>query len=529
MKGYFSLLLHAHLPFVRHPEYNDFLEEDWLYEALTESYLPLVHVFDGLIKDNISFNLTMTLSPSLCAMLEDDLLMSRYSKYLSKMLELSEKELVRTKTLPLQNETAKMYNDKLSLYQGIFENQYKRGILAAFKKFQDRGYLEIITCAATHAFLPFIKYEKAIDAQIKIAKQEYQRVFKREASGIWLPECAYKEGLDEILKNNGIKYFFTETHGVSSADPQPKNNVYAPIICPKSEVIVFARDVETSEQVWSKENGYPGDFRYREFYRDLGYDADYEYIKPYLHSDGVSRNIGFKYHRITGRCDLSEKEYYSPQEAVTLAACHADNFIEYRKKQVEHLAGTLGQKPLVLANYDAELFGHWWFEGPVFLDFLFRKIYAEQDVFELVTLSKYLEFEKNTKFEIAQPADSSWGAYGYYDIWLNKTNDWIYKHLHKCEEIMIDIAKNYNDSAGLTKRALNQAARELLLAQASDWAFIMKTGTMVEYAHKRTKDHILRFLKLYESIESDCIDEETLSDYEKKDNIFPNLSYQLYS
>ncbi|MDR0675918.1 MAG: DUF1957 domain-containing protein [Elusimicrobiota bacterium] len=532
IKGYLCLVLHAHLPFVRHPEYPDFLEEDWFYEALTETYLPLIDMFERLYEQNIDFRISMSLSPTLCAMLSDELLINRYKKHLNQLLELSEKEMNRTKNNHAQNLTAKMYNEKYTSYKNIFEKKYNSFILDAFRKFQDLGKLEIITCGATHGFFPLMMDEKAIEVQVKIACDEYKRFFDRAAKGIWLPECAYKKGIDKILADNGINYFFLDTHGLLLGTPYPDFEVYAPIKCPDTNVAAFSRDMETSKQVWSADVGYPGDFRYREFYRDLGYDADYEYIKPYLHSDGIRRNVGLKYFKITGpKCDLQYKQEYYPPDAKNAVYEHSHNFSFNREKQIEYLNDKLGRKPIVTATYDAELFGHWWFEGPDFIENLFKIIYFDQNIYSTITPSEYLNLEK--EIQIVQPAESSWGDKGYYEVWLNGTNDWIYRHLHKITDAMITLATKYKDQniSALRRRALNQLSREVLLAQSSDWAFIMSNKTMSEYAEKRTKAHINRFFKLAELIETEGenFDEYILKDTELKDNIFPYIDFRLYS
>lgn len=199
-----------------------------------------------------------------------------------------------------------------------------------------------------------------------------------------------------------------------------------------------------------------------------------------------------------------------------------------REKQVEYLASVMDRKPVVVAPYDAELFGHWWFEGPQWINFLFRKIAFDQKTISLITPLEYLEMYPVN--QVSTPSLSSWGYKGYHEYWLNGSNDWIYRHLHKASERMVELAKAYpyTPKDSLHGRALNQAARELLLAQSSDWAFIMKTGTMVEYAVKRTKEHLFRFTKLYEDILSGNIDAAWLSNIEGKDNIFPDIDYHIY-
>ena len=197
-----------------------------------------------------------------------------------------------------------------------------------------------------------------------------------------------------------------------------------------------------------------------------------------------------------------------------------------RQKQVEYLYGLLNKKPIIVSPYDAELFGHWWYEGPMWLDFLIRKLIFDQDEIKMITASEYLS--ENPRNQVITPSLSSWGWKGYSEMWLQGANDWIYRHLHIASERMTELAKSLPNVNGIKKRALNQALRELLLAQSSDWAFIMGAGTHANYAVKRTKEHLLRFTRLYENIKSDSLDELWLSDIEYKDNIFPEIDYHVH-
>ena len=524
-KGYLALVFHSHLPFVRHPEHDRFLEEDWLYEAITETYIPIINVFEGLVNDGVDFRITMSLTPTLIAMLTDPLLQQRYVRHITKLIELAEKEVVRTANQPEFNPIAHMYLGLFKNALSVFEEKYGRNLVSAFKKFQDLGKLEIITCGATHGFLPLMLNQKAVHAQIMVAVEQHTKHLGRAPKGIWLPECGYYEGLDEILHDAGIRYFFTDSHGVFHASPRPKYGVYAPIYC-KSGVAAFGRDIESSKQVWSSVEGYPGDYNYREFYRDIGFDLDYEYVRPYLHPDGVRVNLGIKYHKITGATD--HKDPYIRQWALDRAADHAGNFLFNREKQVEWLAGIFNdRKPIIVAPYDAELYGHWWFEGPDWINFLIRKIAYDQKTVRLITPTEYLA--ENPKCQISNPSASSWGYKGYSEVWLDGSNDWIYRHLHKAADRMVELARSGPQAEGTLLRALNQAARELLLAQSSDWAFILKTGSHVEYAVKRTRDHVLRFTRLYDDIKRNSIDEGWLCDIEYKDNIFPDIDYRVYA
>jgi len=552
-KGYLCLVLHAHLPYVRHPEQEYFLEENWLYEAVTETYIPLIKTFERLVKDGVDFRVTMSLTPPLISMLQDPLLQNRYIRHINKLIELSEKELERTGYQEEFHGLALMYYRKFSDAKEIFVQRYNKALVSAFKKFQDMGYLEIIASCATHGYLPTLCINPSdVKAQIDIGIDHYTKTFSRAPKGFWLPECGYYPGVDEVLKEAGIRYFFLDSHGIINADPAPRYSIYAPVYCP-SGVAAFGRDWESSKQVWSSKEGYPGDQDYREYYKDIGYELDYDYIKPYIHPSGIRVNTGFKYWRITG--DTEYKQPYAPDRAREKAALHASNFIFNRQKQIEHLSYHMDRRPIIVSPYDAELFGHWWFEGPMWIDFLIRKIFYDQKTIKMITPSEYLS--EYTTNQVSTPSFSSWGYKGYSEVWVEGSNDWLYRHLHKSGERMTELADKFFDSIGnyihlpilsskhpsrarilleyakkgkgsIYKRALNQAARELLLAQASDWPFIMKTGTMVAYAHKRAHLHLSRFAKIYNDMMSHTIDKDWLGEVESRDNIFSDMDCGAY-
>ena len=526
LKGYVAMVLHAHLPFVRHPEFDDFLEEDWLFEAITETYIPFIKVLEGLTRDKVAYKLTISLSPTLMSMLMDENLQEKYLKHLNKLIELSEKEIERTKWEPSFNKLAHMYHDTFLDCRRIFADEYKRNLVMAFKKFQDTGNLEVITCCATHGFLPLMEVERqaAVRAQVKVAADMYKKIFGRTTPGMWLPECAYNPGDDIELKKQGIKYFLVDTHGVLFGTPRPRFGVFSPYMC-KSGVAVYGRDTESSKQVWSAEEGYPGDYNYREFYRDIGFDLDYEYVRPYINADGVRINTGIKYYRITGKGN--HKEPYVPEWARDKAADHAGNFMFNREKQIEYLGGSMGDRlPIIISPYDAELYGHWWYEGPMWIDFLMRKACYDQKNIEMTTPGEYLK--KYKTFQVLQPAASTWGYKGYNEVWLEGSNDWMYRHLHKMAERMVEVANQNKNARDLLRRTLNQMARELLLAQSSDWAFILKTGSHVSYAIERFRSHAENFTNLYEDVKSGNLDEEYLRRLESKNNIFPDIDYSVY-
>jgi 1,4-alpha-glucan branching enzyme len=524
MPGYLSILLHAHLPFVRHPEHEKFLEESWLFEAITETYLPLVHVLETWRHDQLPARITLSLSPTLCAMLLDPLLCTRYARHLDGLIELADKEIRRTHWDRSFREQAWQYHERFSRAREIWR-RYEGNLVAVFKQFQDEHRLEIITTAATHGLLPLLAdHPPSVRAQILTARDHYRRCFGCDPRGIWLPECAYAAGLEGFLQEANIRWFTLDTHGLLHANPRPRFGTYAPVFTPNG-VAAFGRDYDSSRQVWSKHEGYPGDPRYRDFYRDIGFDLDFDYVRPYLPSPDNRGFTGIKYYRITG-AGGQPKEIYQRDAALHAASGHARHFLDERIAQVRQVAPFLDRPPMIVAPYDAELFGHWWYEGPEFLDFLVRKLCHEQNEISLITPAEYLQ--RHPTNQVATPAASSWGEEGYWRVWLNESNEWIYPHLKIAQERMTDLARRFPEADGLRARALKQAGRELLLAQASDWPFILRAGTSPDYARRRVKDHLLRFIALHEQLTLTRIDENWLREVESRDNLFPDVNWKYW-
>ncbi|NMA92958.1 MAG: DUF1957 domain-containing protein [Firmicutes bacterium] len=524
-RGFLALILHAHLPYVKHPEHQYSLEEKWFYEAITECYIPLLQVMERLQEEGVEFRLTFSLSPTLLAMMENQFLQERFSRYLQRLQYLARLEEERTAGDPDFNPLACLYRKEFDSIADYFHRRYHRRLVPAFQRLAEKGCLEIIVTASTHGYLPLLEVQpESVYAQIANAVYYYAELFGEPPRGLWLPECAYNHGLEMVLNDLGIQYFITATHGVLYASPRPKYGVYSPILTPGG-VAAFGRDPESSKQVWSSREGYPGDYCYREFYRDIAYDLPLEYIGPHLHPPGMRTDSGIKYYRITGD-SLAHKEPYRPQEAREKAAEHAGNFMFNREQQVKYLSGLMSRPPLVVAPYDTELFGHWWFEGPRWLEALCRKIAHEQDQIKLITPGDYLDL--GYPLQLSSPSPSSWGDKGYHEVWLNGSNDWLYRHLHRAAIDMVELATRYREAEGLLAEALTQASRELMLAQSSDWPFIMTTKTMVEYALKRVTTHLLNFRNLNKQIRNGQINRSWLKKISEENDLFPHLDYRLY-
>ncbi len=523
-KGYLGFVLHAHLPFVRHPEYERFMEEDWLFEAISETYLPLLRMLNRLSNDGIPYRITLSISPTLSSMLTDDLLVERYIKHLERLIELGEKEEKRVKDDPVLLELVRMYLSLFRQNMEDFVSLYRKNILWGFRNLEKEGYVDIITTASTHAFLPlYTEFPQALEAQIQTAVISHGRNFGKKPNGFWLPEMGFSPGIEQYLKANNIEYFFTAAHGIILADKKPKYGVFAPMKLP-SGVYAFGRDYTASDAVWSAETGYPGDPAYREFYRDIGYDLPIDYIRPYIYEPEIRVNTGYKYYAITGKTD--EKVIYDRKAASKKVEEHAEHFIEQRKKQMAKLEDVPELDPFFVVPFDAELFGHWWFEGIDWLESVIRKVHSQGSLLETITPAEYLK--KDIPVQVGTPSFSSWGNKGYAEVWLDGKNDWIYRHIHKAIERMTELVQRFPSESGLKLRVLNQAAREVLLSMSSDWPFIIKTGTTVPYAEKRVREHIHNFNYIYENLCRNTVDTSWLTVIEKKNNIFPDIDYMMF-
>ncbi len=523
--GYLSLFLHAHLPYVRHPEYEDCLEERWLVEAITECYLPILSMLEGRAARGAKGTITISLSPTLLALWSDPLLRDRYAHRLKRLLELSERDVARYRGDAALGPLARLYRDRFAASLSDYEGRYGRDLAAAFRAVEDAGVVRLVTCGATHGFLPLMDLGRpAWRAQIGAAVREFERAIGHPPEGMWLPECGYAPGVEEVLAEFGIRYFVVDSHGIRHACPRPIPGTYAPLRT-RSGVLALGRDEESSRQVWSATEGYPGDVWYREYYRDQGFDLPLDEVRPFLPSGGTRTHLGLKYYRITDRRG-EHREPYRPVVAAERVQAHAAHFVRARADQAREASAAIGQPAFLLAPYDAELFGHWWYEGPAWIDAVLDGTEAEPSLEALDAGAAAARLPRASEGALHV---SSWGAGGYAGFWLDPENDWIYRHLLRASERMHTLARRGEGSDPLRGRALRQAGRELLLAQGSDWAFIMKTGTLVPYAIRRTERHLETFDRLAGMLERGECEERPIAEAEAAHPLFPTLDPGLFS
>ncbi len=519
--GYVALVLHGHLPFVRHPEHKDFLEERWLFEAIAECYLPMIQSFERLEADHVPFELTFSLSPPLVAMLKDPTLRRRFELHMEKLDRLVDKELARTRG-------DHTFEPVVLWYEQHQKNLWKTwrsiqgDVVGALAAWEAMGRLELWTCGATHGFFPaLLHHPRMIHAQVELAVESHTRATGRTPRGMWLPECGYAPGVDSVLTKHGIAYTALESHAIVNANPRPRFGTATPIITPEG-LACFGRDVSASHQVWAAEVGYPGDALYREFYRDVGFDNPYEDVSEFVAADGTRQNTGLKYYRVSERG--SRKQTYDPWAAAERTKLHALDFVYARRAQLKRLSARMDTAPIVLAPYDAELFGHWWFEGPRWIENVFRALEPVRADLEPTTLGRYLA--QHPVHDVGEPESSSWGAGGYAGVWLDPGSSWMLRHVdHACREL-VDIARHHAMAGGVRQRIAKQAVREVMLLLSSDWAFLIKTGGAPHYARARFEAHLARFRRLGLMLLGGDADTKWLADLESRDNIFDEVTFR---
>ena len=519
--GLLILHLHAHLPYIRkRVSYGESgfwqpmgYPPEWFHEAVKDTYVPLILMFERLIDEGVDFRISMDISPTLSNMMRCAFLQEEFLKYIDAHINLARAEVDRTRRQAMHyHDTAWMHLNRFLEIKDCFL-KYQGDITRAFRRFQELGYLEISTCGATHAFLPFFTpCPESVRAQIETAVLDYEATFGTAPRGIWLPECAYVPGLERFVQDAGLRYFFTETHAVTLSDCPVVFGTHAPVFIKGSDVAAFARDPETGKQVWSGEEGYPGDPDYLDFHFKGG---------------------PLRYNRITTRSN-DYKEPYVRQWALEKAARHAQHFMESRNFRFRYIKDWFWKKPLVVAMYDAELFGHHWFEGTDFLYFLLKKLYYNQNETELITPSSYLFRYPRNQEVFLNP--SSWGDKGTFDKWMYGSVSWMYRHSHEAIRELVAMAshwKNKEPDNETARRIVAQAAREVLQSMNSDIPFVISNGHFVDRMKEYFFEDLERFWILaaifWDKNRNSTTNECRLKKLEMTNPIFPELDPEVFS
>lgn len=519
-------ILDAHLPFIRHPDKPGCAEESRLFNALTFTYLPLLRSCTALETEGIPFALSMVFSPTLCEMLSDPLLQERYIQNLDKSIDFGLSELERCSSAPETRDLITHHLDLLQLNRRDYVEVYEKNILAKFDYFATHGYIEILATTATACYLPlYADIPEAINAQIETGLVTYRKHFTAIPNGFFLPALGWFKGCESVLKSYGFQYTILESHGLLFSDPPPDTGLFAPATC-RNGFSVFARDRLGCKEVSDPITGYSSDPAYLDPDRDIGFDLDESTLFPLFDVNLGRRVTGFRYW--SRHTDSSgNPALYQSDRAREKVRSHAQAFLDKRAHLLETASTILEGAPVTqVFAFPASFFGKNWYEGISWLEHVYRLASEREDMSFALPFSR-VSAKPNDKRIV--PSFSSWFDSGYSEEVLNSANDWMYPYVRKATLRMIDLAERFPDDTGLKERALNMASRELLLAQAMDWALIMNENDRSEYARNRFEESVHAFTVVYESLGSNFISTEWLTTTEKKHNLFQEMNYRVFS
>jgi 1,4-alpha-glucan branching enzyme len=494
------------------------VEESWFFEALTETYLPLLEVFDRLEGDHIPFRVGIAVSPLLIQMLEDEMLLKKYAAYLDHQIDFGRQELDRYKDRPQLYQLAQRYFDQAIDRRTAFTNRYESNIFRALDYYRQKRKIEFLAAPATHAFLPFLcPFPEAIQAQLETALSLYRYSLGVNPQGFWLPELGWSKHLEPFLCSYDFSYTIAGSHGFTFGDPPPSRGTFFPVKTPQG-LFVLPRDFCSCADITRMRKEGP----YRDNDRDIGYELPTGMPGSFLARNGARYQTGYKYWQAADG-DL----LYDPAAARKAAEEHARAFLENCCGRLDSASRLMEEMPLSLCAFNADSFGRHWYEGPHFLETMFRRATGYREL-QFMTPSEYLCRQPISTLEVSLPEFSSWGDNGYAEVWLDSSNDWAYRHLSRAIERMVELAERFSGNSSLKERALNQAAREILLAQSSDWPAFLYRQECTEYSRKQVEDALRNFTTIYESLGSNYISTEWLTNLERRHNIFPNINYRVF-
>ena len=536
MADAFAFVLHGHLPYARNSGRWPHGEE-WLHEAILGTYLPLASTLLDLRDAKVPYRLTIGLTPVLLEQLADKDVIERFEEYAGDQQRRAEDDVRRFADLGDYSfeSLATRYVDHMTRILRVFRRTISRDLVGTFADLVRTGHVELLTSAATHGYLPLLKRPDAIRAQLSNGLASTRRHVGIDPSGIWLPECAYTPGLERYLEEFSLTHFLVDaallegresrattaaplvvrraphwesgdgTWGEVRYGEPGRADLLSPYLVGESRVAVLARHPRVSGQVWSALHGYPGDALYREFHR----------------KDDVS---GLRYWRVTDSSSgLDQKQTYDWDAAFDRTNSHASHFVSLVRAELEDHRRATGRGGLLVAAFDLELFGHWWFEGVAWLGSALSRFAEEQ----LATTSLVDYLRADPPHEATHIRRGSWGKNNDDSTWMNERTAWTWIDLERAAGRMEEVAE-YAGRGALQRRAVAQATRELLIAQASDWQFLITTGQADEYARERFRTHLLRFERCAE-IARTGEGEAELAKLEDLDNPFPNVDWSPYA
>jgi 1,4-alpha-glucan branching enzyme len=518
--GSFTFVLHAHIPYARmHGRWPH--GEEWVHEAATETYLPLLSALHDLSDEGVPYRITISLTPVLQEQLADPYMLANLNAYIIDLRDRASSDVARfARGAEAQRErVARTYVEHYGWLLKQFHDRFAGSIIGAFRTLQDRGFVDLATSAATHGYLPLFDTDSSVRAQVRQGVRTYRRNFGRDPQSFWLPECAYRASiagdlgaarppLEDFLAAEGVRLFFVDTHSIENgrASDGASPSAFRAYRVGTSDVAAIGRNHRAFRQVWWQ-YGYPGDFAYQEFHNK-------------------DEHSGLRYWRVTGdTVGLTEKAHYEPEAALARTKEHARHFVAVIEEELDAYRASSGAPGLMAAVYDAELFGHWWAEGVTWLADVLRRL-AAHDSIALTDAATYVR-EHPPEASIEMPR-GSWGIDGNDSTWLNPKTAWMWPVIHNAQRRVETIAAKHAGAVGAERDALNQLVRELMLLESSDWPYLVTTGEAAAYAERRFTQHAERFDALASMLESGDIASTYVDDLAQRDNLFANVEPRDY-
>ena len=513
-------IFHAHVPYIRHADENESIEAAQLYETLSYGFLPFLRMCDRLKADAVPFKCALVISPLLCEMLKSSFCKERYDAYLNRHIAFAQQELKRASGTT-QESLVRHYLEFLTLNREDFNIRYKKDILSGINFFAAKGCIELLATSATPCFFPLYQdMPEALAAQIEQGLSCFREDFAAAPAGFWLPSMGYNTGLDRIIKSYGIDYTVLESQSFLFADRSPVNGVFSAAMG-ESGLLFLGKDSTACADIAHPETGFYLNSNYLDTDHDIGFELDEQTLSSLFDVKKGRRATGFCYHRRAGGG-------YDAAAGAMQAEQDAEQFLVNRDAVLTEAAGLLDTDPDPLCSVSVlplRFLGKTWMEGMWWLEAVFRKLAQRRDI-QCALPTEYLK--KVRRIQSINPFYASNLPSGYADELINSSNDWMFPRIQKATERMIDLAGRFPADQGLKERMLNMAAKELLLAQSTDWPLMADAQTFAEYAAAQCEDHLAAFTDVYDSLGSGSIGTDRLIKREKEYPIFSEMNYRFF-
>ena len=526
------LHLHTHMPYVKN---HDMWPHGtvWLSEVVFESYLPILEIIQHLQLEGIRPSISFDFSPVLLEQLAHSNAFKIFVEYAKNQIEQSEKDLHKFSKIPEAVHNIPMGEYWKSFYEERLQTLHEMNdgsIIEQFRIAEQEGLIEIMTCGLTHAYVPLLHLEQSTRMQIASSVMIHELYFAHKPQALFLPECGYAPTLkgengeyyleDIILEQSinmivldqqhSMKYLESEYHAVNTLPEslRPLCQVKLQKTYKDQSLKVLVRHKIASDKVWSEKSGYPCHSTYLDFHK-REFDSTLRYWK------------------VTNHPEYPQEKYpYMKADAKKQAHLDAKEYVEYLEKLAMSYTEQVNENGVICLAFDTELFGHWWFEGPEFLANLIR----EMDQSDILSLKLPSEILWNDSIHSVQCSVGSWGMNGTDETWSNESTMWLLDKMHDAEQHFEDRVNCIDINTQLQKRIMDQALRELLLLQASDWPFLITKNQASDYAKERFMQHhecfttLITFFDIIKSGKQLTDDQKTvLAEIEQVDDIFQTI------